>query len=103
LSTPRSKEVLNKALDCFLQAINEEQMPQRLFELHYEQGRGSVASQAEGQIFTLPNVSPSLAFDDATLDPIRSAWEVVMGEDAANAEYMIFPDREAALDDEYDD
>ncbi|KAK4453373.1 rab proteins geranylgeranyltransferase component A [Podospora aff. communis PSN243] len=103
LSTPRSKEVLNKALEYFLQAVNEEQIPHRLFELSYEQGRGSVAIQAEGQVFTLPNISPSLAFDDAALGPIKAAWGVVMGEDAANAEYMIFPDREAAIDDEYDD
>ncbi|KAK0633127.1 GDP dissociation inhibitor-domain-containing protein [Immersiella caudata] len=104
LSTPRSKEALNKALDSFLQAVNDEQMPERLFELYYEQGRGSVASHVDGRVLTLPNVPPSLAFDDAALDPIKTAWEVAMGEDTANTEYMMFPDREAALDDEmYDD
>ncbi|KAK0655816.1 GDP dissociation inhibitor [Cercophora newfieldiana] len=96
LTTPHSQDVLKKALESFLESVGDKQIPQRLFELHYEQGRGSVESKASGLIFTLPNVSPSLAFDDAALDPIKTAWGVVMGEDASNTEYMAFPDREHA-------
>jgi Rab proteins geranylgeranyltransferase component A len=103
LTAPGSKGVLHRALESFLQAISEEQIPRRLFELYYEQGRGSVESQADGLIFTLPNISPSLAFDDTALDPIKTAWGVAMGADATDTEYMAFLDREAALDDEMSD
>jgi len=94
---------LHKALQSFLEAVTGEQIPQCLFKLHYEQGRGSVASRADGSIFTFPNVAPSLAFDDATLDPIKVAWEIAMGEEATTLEYLVFPDREAVFDDEMSD
>lgn len=90
---------MNQALGSFLQATSDDdQIPKCLFELFYEQGRGSVESRTDGLVVTLPNVSPSLAFDDATLDPIRTTWGLVMGEDATSMEYMAFADREPADD-----
>lgn len=103
LTTPNSKVALNAALESFLRAVNEEPVPQRLFELYYEQDSGSAEPRAGAKAFTFPNISPTLSLDDIALNPIKTAWEVAMGAAAANTEYMVFPDRETLDDDEISD
>jgi len=103
LRTSDSKELLNKALDCFLGSVgsvNKGQKPQSLYQLYYEQARGAVESRAEGLIHNLPDASLSLSFDDSTLEPMKAVWEKVLSDAAAEVEYMVFPDREGGQDED---
>ncbi|KAK0613074.1 GDP dissociation inhibitor-domain-containing protein [Bombardia bombarda] len=100
LSTTDSKDVLQAALGSFLTAVSEDRVPDVLYELYYEQDLGSVESQTEDMIFHFPGPSLSLSFDDRTLGPVREAWEKISGGEAVEPDYMIFTDREGALDDD---
>jgi hypothetical protein len=50
----------------------------------------------------MPRPSVNLAFDDSTLEPVRKAWQMALGAAAeeADAEYMVFTDREGVGDDD---
>ncbi|KAH6628373.1 GDP dissociation inhibitor-domain-containing protein [Chaetomium tenue] len=100
LTTADVKEILERALDAFVGVTSDDQPSQVLYQLQYEQLAGLDTFKAEGSIFTLPAPSPSLSFDDSVLGPVREGWEKVMGEAAAGAEYMVFEDREGAMDDD---
>ncbi|KXX79250.1 Rab proteins geranylgeranyltransferase component A [Madurella mycetomatis] len=100
LTTPDSREILQKALGVFLGALGEGQSPEILYQLQYEQRDGARELRAEGSVITLPAPSFSLSFDDSTLEPIKEAWRRVMGNTAVDAEYMVFADRENAMDDD---
>jgi hypothetical protein len=90
-------------LKSFLSAVAEEQAPQSLFEMYYEQGRGVAESHTEGSIFAFPDPSLALAFDDTTLDPAKEAWMMSMGDSVDEAEYMNFTDREVVADEDMSD
>ncbi|KAH6854949.1 GDP dissociation inhibitor-domain-containing protein [Chaetomium sp. MPI-CAGE-AT-0009] len=100
LTTADAKEVLERALDAFVGVTSDGHSSQVLYQLQYEQLAGADTFKAEGSIFTLPAPSPSLSFDDSVLEPVREGWEKVMGEAAVEAEYMVFEDREGAMDDD---
>lgn len=100
LRTPGSRDLLNKALDCFLESVDEEQKPKTLYQLYYEQARGAVESRAEGLIHNLPDASLSLSFEDSELEPVKALWEKVLSDAPAEAEYMVFADREGGQDEE---
>jgi hypothetical protein len=100
LTTADAKEVLERALDAFVSVTSDDEPFHVLYRLQYEQLAGLDTFKAEGSIFTLPATSPSLSFDDSVLGPVREGWEKVMGETAAGAEYMVFEDREGAMDDD---
>ncbi|KAF9886256.1 Rab proteins geranylgeranyltransferase component A [Aspergillus nanangensis] len=51
-------------------------------------------------VISFPPPSLDLTFDDRVLDLVKEAWEAVMGDEAANHEFMIFEDREGAYDEE---
>ncbi|KAL2023593.1 hypothetical protein VTK56DRAFT_2201 [Thermocarpiscus australiensis] len=99
LSRPDSKEVLQQALDVFLNVTDNGPAPRVLYQLLYEQMVGSASSLSEGPVFTFPGPSLSLSFDDAALEPVHEAWKKVLGDAAVEAEYMTFADR-GAVDDE---
>ena len=100
LRTPDSKELLNRAVDRFIEAVKDEEKPQTLYHLCYEQARGAVETRVDGLIHNLPDPSLSLFFDDSMLEPMKPVWEKVLGEAASEAEYMVFPDREGAQDED---
>lgn len=100
MGTSCAKEVLERALDAFTGVTGDEQKPQVLFRLQYDQHAGSGILEAEGPIFTFPAPSSSLSFDDSTLEPVREAWTKVMGDAAVASEYLTFEDREGAMDDD---
>lgn len=81
-----------------------EEPPKCIYQLYYEQVRGSgtATASSEGLVFTFPSPSPTIAFEDSTLDSVRQAWAAVMGPEAEGdaVEYMVFPDREGAGDDD---
>ncbi|KAG2419020.1 hypothetical protein HFD88_002124 [Aspergillus terreus] len=45
-------------------------------------------------ILAFPPPSLDLAFDDSVLDTVKEAWRLVMGDETAGQEYMVFEDRE---------
>jgi Rab proteins geranylgeranyltransferase component A len=100
LATSGAKEVLERALDAFIGVTGDEQDHQVLFQLQYDQQAGSGLHGAEGPVFTFPAPSLSLSFDDSTLEPVREAWQKVMGDTAVESEYLTFEDREGAMDDD---
>lgn len=100
LSTPDAKEILQQALGAFLGVTSDDQAPQVLYQLQYEQLGGSEKIRTEGSILTLPSPSLSLALEDSILEPVREAWKMVMGDAAVEAEYMAFPDREGAAEED---
>lgn len=103
LATWTSKSLLEKSLSALLGAIRDEDpAPSCLYQLYYEQSRGSMGSQLDGRIFDFPTPPLGLSFDDAMLEPVKQAWKMVMGN--SEAEYMVFSDREGVgnEDDMYD-
>jgi hypothetical protein len=100
LSTPDAKEILGRGLDAFIAATSDGQAPQVLYQLQYEQQAGSNRVEVDGPVFTFTGPSVSLSFDDSTLDPVRMAWKKVIGDAAADAEYLTFEDREGVMDDD---
>jgi hypothetical protein len=102
LATPTSKALLQSALDSLLSALgNSDETPSCLYQLYYQQSRGSSATKTDGKVLQLPAPSLGLAFDDSTLESVREAWKAVMGSEVEDSEYMVFSDREPA--DAYDD
>lgn len=86
--------------------MNTTEEPARcLHKLYYEYSHRSDAAGVEsnGKIITFSGSIPSLAFNDASLEPVNEVWRAVMGPEAEGpeVEYMKFPDRENA--DDYDD
>ncbi|KAB5528825.1 GDP dissociation inhibitor-domain-containing protein [Coniochaeta sp. 2T2.1] len=104
LATPTSKALLQSALESLLSTFGSgDEGPKCLYQLYYQQSRGSTAIRTDGKVVHLPAPSLGLAFDDSTLDSVRQAWKTVMGADAEDpdTEYMVFSDREPA--DAYND
>ncbi|KAK4168645.1 putative rab proteins geranylgeranyltransferase component A [Cladorrhinum sp. PSN259] len=100
LATSESQEVLNHALDSFLCAVSDDETPQCLYKLQYTHSGTSVQNPANGTIFGFAHPSTTLSFDDSTLGPVQDAWRMVMGNEAIDAEYMKFMDREGAAEDD---
>lgn len=93
--------MLELALDQFLGAVPEDQKPEILYTLQYDQLHGgSEHLGLHGSVFTFPTSTSSLSLDDSILEPVREAWKAVMGEAAIDAEYLTFADREGAVDDD---
>ncbi|KAK3393201.1 GDP dissociation inhibitor-domain-containing protein [Podospora didyma] len=102
MTTPDAEDVLGKALQSFLDAVGVQPSPDILYQLYYERMAGTVDGQMEGSILSFPAASPSLAFDDLTLGPVREAWKRVLGDAADESAYMTFADREGIADDDDD-
>ena len=76
-------------------------MPKVLYRLSYTQ-RQRVAHSSDSNIVTLPTLPLDLAFNDAALASVKSAWEVCTRDDDGEEEYMVFEDREGADDDDHE-
>ena len=100
LATSQSREILDLALQSFLGALGQDPGPECLYKLYYEQAAGSGQPQVGGSTFQFPALSLSLAFDDASLSPVREAWAKATGAPADDSEYMVFADREGQMDDD---
>jgi hypothetical protein len=88
-------------------AATEGDAPKCLYRLFYEQAgvkSDSASLDIQGSVATFPSSSLDLAFNDSVLEPVRAAWDMVVGEakDGETAEYMVFEDREGAMDDQDD-
>jgi hypothetical protein len=77
-----------------------------LWSLRYTQlgravgGDTQPANVVSGNVIQFPAPSLDLAFDESTLDLVRDAWTLVMGDEASPEEFMKFEDRENYDDDE---
>ncbi|PWY83521.1 rab geranylgeranyl transferase escort protein [Aspergillus heteromorphus CBS 117.55] len=79
-----------------------------LWSLRYTQlGRSSVDGTPvpnitcpSKNVICLPPASLDLAFDDSLIDTVKNAWELIMGEEASQHEFMQFEDREGAYNEE---
>ncbi|KAL2259140.1 hypothetical protein VTK26DRAFT_7312 [Humicola hyalothermophila] len=100
LASADSQELLKQALNAFVEAISEDQPPHILYQFQYDQSGGPRDMRVEGSVVTLPAPNLSLAFDDASLEPIHETWKRVVGDAAVEGEYMTFSDREGAMDDD---
>ncbi|KAJ9155565.1 Rab proteins geranylgeranyltransferase [Pleurostoma richardsiae] len=102
LYTPEAKSLLDAGLSAFLASLGTDQTPPCLYQLYYEQAAGRSEPRIDGSIFQMPRPSVNLAFDDSTLEPVRKAWQMAFGAAAeeADAEYMVFTDREGVGDDD---
>ncbi|KAI5860722.1 GDP dissociation inhibitor-domain-containing protein [Durotheca rogersii] len=108
---------LDAALDALLRAATPapaDAPPARLYALRYEQSAGGTLSETPPRetrppgaavTFAFPPSPLGLAFDDASLDAVRDAWRLAVGEgtgdEGPDGGYMVFEDREGAA--EYDD
>ncbi|CZR51666.1 related to rab geranylgeranyl transferase component A [Phialocephala subalpina] len=88
LQSERSHELLDVAVDAFLATLEDK--PSLLYKLYYEQ-------QAEAES---SETSLDLAFNDSILDDVESMWRIVMGEEADQAMFMRFEDREGMNNDD---
>ncbi|XWW96455.1 hypothetical protein V2A60_004429 [Cordyceps javanica] len=106
ITTASSKALLESALSSLLHATATEGQaaPEVLYKLQYEQRGAKLASLDVGDddIVTFGAPVLDLAFRDATLEPVRQAWEKLTGRagEEATAEYLVFEDREGVNDDE---
>ncbi|KEZ39374.1 hypothetical protein SAPIO_CDS10075 [Scedosporium apiospermum] len=104
LSSPNSQQILSNALSAVIIALSTEgeESPKRLYQFSYEQSQSSPDLSIDGTIITLPSPRLDLAFDDASLDPIRETWDAVnriLGE-GDPGDYMMFEDREGVDEDD---
>lgn len=99
LYSEHSKQLLDAALDVFLARV--EDTPELLYKLYYEQ---EPEEENEAQTESL-DPSLDLAFNDAVLEDVESLWKTVIGDEAEQARFMRFEDREgmSADDDELDE
>lgn len=72
-----------------------------IYQLYYEQCRGTSSLVVNGNIATLPLPPVDLAFNDTVLDPIQEAWNTFLGIfKEEDAQYMKFEDREGQDDED---
>ncbi|KAL3965021.1 hypothetical protein ACCO45_002025 [Purpureocillium lilacinum] len=101
ISDSSSKELLESALSSFLETLSPGQdQPKCLYRLSYEQRGGTGACSVDKTTGTFSPPPPHLAFDDSLLVSVRQAWDLVIGDSAADTEYMQFEDREGAVDED---
>lgn len=103
VSSPNAGKLLSKALAGLLATVNTDQeTPNPLYELYYEQtGPSSAVSEADGLI-DLPSMRLDLAFNDSTMENVEKTWDALTKDDEQKdgVEYMKFEDREGADDDD---
>ena len=91
-------------LASFLESYESDQLVPTHFQLYYEQVIPTAGFRQEGKVFEFAATSPSLAFDDATLGPVKEVWRLVVGSvtEEEEAGYMKFQDREGVGEDDVD-
>ncbi|KAH7158207.1 GDP dissociation inhibitor [Dactylonectria estremocensis] len=100
-----SKSILEKALSSLVVTVRggDEAIPSPLsiYQLYYEQCRGTSSLVVNGNTATFPLPPVDLAFNDSVLDPIQEAWNTFLGgSKEEDAQYMKFEDREGGDDED---
>ena len=97
-------KLLATAVTHLLNAVQEEQIPTVLWSLSYDQSSTADAygtspgSQSDvwrrDRVVRLPPVSLGPSFDDHIIETVRDTWLSIMGNEADEAPFMAFEDRE---------
>ncbi|KAE8415900.1 GDP dissociation inhibitor-domain-containing protein [Aspergillus pseudocaelatus] len=104
----QGQSLIESAVHRLLQS-NAEPDAKVLWSLRYTQlglssnGANARSSKFEGpssNILCFPPPSLDLAFDDALIDRVKDAWQLVMGDKANEQDFMNFEDREHADDED---
>lgn len=101
LSSDKGFELLQKAVNALLEAVDVSPQPDVLWSVKYRQRASSgtdILSADNGRVLTFPPPSMDLAFDDAILHNVKEVWRKIMGE--AGSDFLVFQDRELYDDDE---
>lgn len=100
MADPDADAALDRSLNTLLTAasasVDDSTPPQVLYRLYYEQAEGPSSTSVDGRIVNMPCSSVALAFDDATLQSVRDAWDHLRESD--DGDYMKFDDREGQDD-----
>ncbi|RDW72641.1 putative Rab geranylgeranyl transferase escort protein [Aspergillus mulundensis] len=105
ISGQQGQTLIERAVDKLLQSSAGSDA-RVLWSLRYTQlGRlvgdeTRPANVVSGNVIRFPAPSLDLAFDDTTIDLVKDAWTVVMGDEASPDDFMKFEDRENYDDDE---
>ena len=93
-------DLLQKAIELLLAAVNVTPLPTILWSIKYQQrpSSGSEVNSTGDHVLRFPSPSPDLAFDDAILDNVKEVWQHIVGKDAD--EFLKFQDREDYDDDD---
>lgn len=108
---PQGQSLLKAAVDKLLAtATNPDGQAKVLWSLQYTQlGRENESvdaaqairpSSLPDNVICFPPSGLDLAFEDATLDMVKEAWKLIMGDGFSEDEFMKFEDREAAQDED---
>ncbi|EME49688.1 hypothetical protein DOTSEDRAFT_121863 [Dothistroma septosporum NZE10] len=92
---------LEQAVTQLLGSVNEPTTPQVLWSLQYQRqvrGACTAAVQRTGPVVTLQSLSDDLAFEDAVLEGVKTAWEQIVGSVADD--YLKFEAREGQDEEE---
>lgn len=99
----QGSDLLKQAVSNLLQGIGEQTVPQVLWGIHYLQYYAATedALSPPSNVVHLQSLSPDLAFDDSTLDNVKSAWQRIT--EAGQESFLKFESREGTMeeDDEF--
>lgn len=107
---PQGQSLVKAAVDKLLATVtNPNGQAKVLWSLQYTQlGRENESVDAAqairpgslpDNVICFPPSGLDLAFEDATLDMVKEAWKLIMGDGFSEDEFMKFEDREAVQDD----
>ncbi|KAL4973333.1 GDP dissociation inhibitor [Aspergillus desertorum] len=101
----QGQSLISDAIDKLLQSSAEPDA-RVLWSLRYTQlgravgGKAYRANVVSDNVIRFPAPSLDLAFDDSTIDLVKDAWSIVIGDEASPDEFMKFEDRENYPDEE---
>lgn len=105
-ATNRAQERLSLAIRSILISTSSQAPAKALYQVSYHQTFTVSDARDVGNVYSLPNSSPDLAFDDELLEHVEAGWRRVMrfGEDPSDLlpSYMTFRERQGGEGDNED-
>ncbi|KAL4984399.1 GDP dissociation inhibitor [Aspergillus falconensis] len=105
IAGPQGQSLIMNAIDRLLQSSMRPEA-RVLWSLRYTQlgravgGETRPANVVSDNVIRFPAPSLDLAFDDSTVDLVKDAWSIIVGDEASPDEFMKFEDREKYDDEE---
>ena len=101
LSSEKGFELLKRAVDALLVAVEISPKPDVLWRVQYQQHASSGSETlpvGNEHVLSFPPPSMDLAFGDTILDDVKEIWQRIAGDEGG--EFLVFQDRETYDDDE---